>query len=306
MGLDVEVCLIEIVAEFELPRTERSLCMVAPAGAVMGLGSRGWSGVLTTLHGALRELHARSGAAVAGWVWERPWRTFSPPHEHQLTLWLAAADAVELDVVAGLCSTAQEPWRCGGMAVRPPFALPALYIAKTGQAYHVWHAGRGGPFTPVLRRAGVRLVRERRRLADAFADQFLPGAHHALGVEERNQRSLRQQGAIILRTVQQVIEADGVIEKAEASFFTGWFTPELRDELHLSTAALVDEAYRLAIDELPRTLSEERRLALLNVPLAASIADGRIDPRELAVIRSTGERLGLPADAVADYLTKIW
>lgn len=187
MGLDVEVCLIEIVAEFELPRTERSLCMVAPAGAVMGLGSRGWSGVLTTLHGALRELHARSGAAVAGWVWERPWRTFSPPHEHQLTLWLAAADAVELDVVAGLCSTAQEPWRCGGMAVRPPFALPALYIAKTGQAYHVWHAGRGGPFTPVLRRAGVRLVRERRRLADAFADQFLPGAHHALGVEERNQ-----------------------------------------------------------------------------------------------------------------------
>lgn len=116
--------------------------------------------------------------------------------------------------------------------------------------------------------------------------------------------------AFAIRVAQQIVHADGVLDRHELDLLSRTFPIPM-----LAAAGLTDgrgallpgyeEAWRVAQRELPRVLTLTEKLDLVTLFHRTCLVDGELHPAELAVLRRAAAALEVPDGTLEAHLLHV-
>ncbi|NCG20246.1 MAG: hypothetical protein GWP91_14650 [Rhodobacterales bacterium] len=277
-------------------------------------GIRSWKTVLQEPVLAMQNLHHNCDADLTLYVATEPWIDSQNRRGTLVSLYFATDAVIDRDDVVSLgkpLGKEDSNWRSDGVHPAPEHAFPCLAL-RDGEVTHVWlEDEQGTHFTYDLLATGNSARSEQIYFGDAGAERFWPHAKHAVGtwcradddvVQHREQLKL----AFAAKVTQRVVEADGAVGDSERDFLARTFPEDQLKALWLDDLALREALARQAEQELADLLGYHEKLGLLSTFFAACHADGKVDVRELRVLREASRTLGLENADVVKYLQRLW
>jgi uncharacterized tellurite resistance protein B-like protein len=177
-----------------------------------------------------------------------------------------------------------------------------------GEIYQVWvHTGSENVVCE-LSMVGKRRIRQ---LHASEPEDFLPFVKHAVGSNQPTDPAAallkrKLKFAFALDVSRRIVEADGIIDEGEKDFLRRTFSDEELAELGLDEADDQMRMYDQAEAELKDLLGHHEKLALLSTFFAACYSDGKLDVREIRLIKEASSVLGIDNSDVVSYLQKLW
>ncbi len=297
-----------------LPKSNDCAAFSAEAKAVFQGGRVPWKTVIHPAALALQHFHAVTGHSAAVWVDDQQWTDSEGRLGSLVTLYLSTDAAISRDELRALGAPLMKAgagWTADGIHPRSDSAFPCMTIWR-GELHQVWSRDDAGqPSFVSLSALGSRVRRVETPFEDAEPRDFGPHIAHAVArfgeatsVDVHHKDQLKM--AFALQTAERVIEADGVIEDDELAFIARTFPEEDVKRLWLDDTALRDTLARQAGEELKDLLGYHEKLALLSTFFAACYSDGKLEVRELRVLKEASATLGLESEDVVNYLQKLW
>lgn len=270
-----------------------------------------WEHILRVLGASLRNFHKQSGAdALCSLDLTQWWDRSKQPTLLLAVYFSTDARASRDDLAAFEPALAGSglAWSVDGVMKRPRTARPVLAIVD-GELVQVWLRRPDGVVAYGL--AFAEQVGWRRHVAEqAEPMDFLAEAGHAVcrlatpNPDER--RRVERLKLVFAHSVAtRIVQADGVIDDGEQQFLTERFPEQRLAELGVdgdARAAVLAEAEQ----QLAGLLGHHEKLGLLSTFYAACYADGRLEVRELRVLKEAAEVLGLDRSEVSAYLQRLW
>lgn len=192
----------------------------------------------------------------------------------------------------------------------PPTGAHAL-LAHHGKV-HALLLREGSGHEPLLRALHFREGRVVTSItrAEAIGSAELAGLPTAVAVSApygpEEQESERLRLAFALGITQRILQADGVVDPQETEWATELFPPDLLGRLGLLDPAIQAEYFEAARQVLPSSLGHHDKLALIGLFFSACYSDGRVDAREMRVLKEAAEQIGLTREEVVKYLQRFW
>jgi tellurite resistance protein len=294
-----------------LPTTASCVTWSSEARKVLGVGKGAWRDLQQVAALALQHFHAKTGHDAAVWFADEPLTDADNRPGTLIAMYFGTdAKATKDDLAAFEPPIAQSglPWSADGVHERPDTAFPSLGVRK-GTLYQVWEDGPDPTATSLT--SGFSSRRKLTAFSRATEDDFLPWVKHAIGVfavpdpeKARNRRQLEV--AFAYRIAERIVAADGVVDAAEQAFLERMFTADELGALWLDDPDLREAMARTAEKDLGAQLGHHQKLALLSTFYAACYADGRVELRELKVLKDACAALGLDNQEVVASLKKLW
>lgn len=297
-----------------LPRTDATVVWSAAANDVFRKGARPFREVQQTLALALQAFHTRSDADAAVWIAAQPWTDAQKRASTLVSVHFGTDAPVQPDVLwafEGPLVAAGTRWSRDGIHPLPDTAEPTLAIHR-GRLVQLWVQDDAGVVVHAsVVAAGNRARIQHRRMADARPEHFVEWVKHALcEYQQRAAAAQRHRDALKLAfamsVAERVVKADGVVDEQELAFLARAFPRERIEELWLDDKRLRRDLEVQARKELPSLLGYHEKLALLSTFFAACYADGRLEVRELEVLREASAQLGLQREDVVAHLKRLW
>lgn len=214
---------------------------------------------------------------------------------------LAALELSVEDLDLGFCAPCIERM--------PPTAAHAV-LAAEGRSYGLlfWEEG-GNPAIRALSLEGGRVVASHTPVEDT-TDGTIGELPHAIAIPSpygpEEQESERMRLSYALGITERIIAADGKVDPEETAWVVELFPPDLLARLGLSDPAVRAEYFEAARTTLPSSLGHHDKLALVGLFFSACFSDGRVDAREMRVLKDAAEQLGLTKEEVVKYLQRFW
>ena len=298
-----------------LPTSNDCATFSVEAKTVFQGGRVPWKAVINPAALALQHFYAVTGRTAAVWFDDQQWTDAEGVVGSLITMYLCTDAAItrsELVALGEPIMKANVGWSTDGIHPRSESAFPCLVIWR-GDLYQSWLGGEGGqsPYYVSLNALGNRVRRLNTGFKEADIRDFTPHVSHAVckfgqsqsaDIHHKDQLKM----AFALQTAERVIEADGVVEEDELAFIARTFPEEDVKRLWLDDVALRDTLARQAGEELKNLLGYHEKLALLSTFFAACYSDGKLEVRELRVLKEASATLGLESDDVVNYLQKLW
>lgn len=289
-------------------------CVSFAARAAEVLPGRSWAEVLRLGARAVEPFHRACGLPVlVGFSW----RVALDRKNHRFTQLTAyfvfdgPATAAHLDTLEAAVAAAHPAFSHGSIERVPATGASAL-LACDGVVHGLWGRDVAGG-EPWLRKLDWQDGRIQPRIvpaSEATAAEVVEELPQVIGVPARygdaDRESERMRLAFARHFAQRIVEADGVVQEAEAEFMANVFPPDLRVRLGLQDPALEAEYLEAARERLPHQLGHHDKLGLVGLFFSACYSDGSLDAREMKVIKDAGEVLGLSREEVVKYLRRFW
>jgi len=296
-----------------LPNSDDCATFSVDAKTVFQGGRIPWKTVIQPAALALQHFYSVSGQPAAVWFDNQQWTDAEGMIGSLITMYLSTDAAVTRDELIALGAPivkADVGWSIDGIHPRSDGAFPCMAMWRK-DLYQVWIRDDMDPRCYSLTALGNRVRRTETPFTNAQIRDFVPHISHAVAkfgesesaaVHHKDQLKM----AFALQTAERVIEADGVIEDDELAFIARTFPEEDVKRLWLDDTALRDTLARQAGEELKDILGYHEKLALLSTFFAACYSDGKLEVRELRVLKEASATLGLENEDVVNYLQKLW
>ena len=105
--------------------------------------------------------------------------------------------------------------------------------------------------------------------------------------------------------VRQVILADEIVDEKEILFVREHFPAALLQALDLLEADETGQLLERALHEVPDKLSLTAKLDIVGMCFAASAADNKVEPSEIATIQVAAEVLKIPSEVLLDFIQQL-
>lgn len=273
-----------------------------------------WDHIIRVVSSSLRNFHEVSGADAMVWFDLTEWVTRSKRPTLLLAVYFctdARARKEDLNAFEPALGASGLPWAVDGVMVRPRKARPVL-VTVEGEPAHIWieRPEHKEAFTLMMGAEAERVTWRTHRLQGDVEAAFLPEMGHVIGrlsVPDPSERARVDRLKLVFAhsVAHRIVEADGVVDEGEAAFLQSRFPPERLAALELGPEQR-EEALAEAEAELATLLGHHEKLALLSTFYAACYADGRLEVRELRVLKEAAAVLGLERDEVVGYLQRLW
>lgn len=102
--------------------------------------------------------------------------------------------------------------------------------------------------------------------------------------------------AFLMHLTWQVIEADEQILDEEVEYFAMLFPDKLQKVLQLEDEKERFDLYEKGVEKLPKLLSYDEKMDILDVLVGASVSDGFMEFREFGIIEAASKVLDIPQD----------
>lgn len=296
--------------KFNLPTTRECVAFSADSKNVMA-GPGAWRDLQQVVALALQTFFAATDATSACWLDDQAYTDGEGARKTLITAYFGTDAPVSREQLAsfGVPFLRDASWADDGVHRWPDAAFPTLAM-RGGQLWQLWDDDGTEAGVYVISGIGARVSRSRRRFSQLADKDFLHGVRHAVAVmprfdPERHRQKRQLSTAFALATVRRIVDADGVVAESEKEFLANLFSAEELSALWLDDDAMVDALARDAAKLLPPLLGHHEKLALLSMFYAASYADGRVEVRELKVLKEAAATLGLDPREVVAQLKRI-
>lgn len=296
--------------KFNLPTTRECVAFSADSKVVMA-GPGAWRDLQQLIALALQTFSAAADATAACWLDDQAYTDAEGARKTLITAYFGTDAAVSREHLAsfGVPFLRDGHWSDDGVHRWPDAAFPTLAIRES-QLWQLWDDDGSEAGVFAISGIGARVSRVRRRFSQLADKDFLAGVRHAVAIvprvdPERHRQKRQLSTAFALATVRRIVDADGVVSDSEKEFLANLFTAEELAALWLDDDAMVDALARDAVKLLAPLLGHHEKLALLSLFYAASYADGRVEVRELKVLKEAAATLGLDPREVVAQLKRI-
>ena len=270
-----------------------------------------WHHLLRVVSASAEGFASNSGEDVLAWLDITRWWNRQKQPTVLLALYFCTdgrVTAEQLQAFEPSLAASGIPWSVDGVMHRPRSARPVLAVVG-GAPHRVWVPREEGHVANSLA-IGESIEWHTHGESEPDDGRFLGQFVHSPG-------QLSQQGSSARAHIERmkfcyahsvamrIIEADGVLDEGELEFLRQRFPGERLVELGLegpAGAAVLEEA-RATLRDL---LGYHEKLGMLSIFYAACYADGRLEVRELRVLREAAEALGLGREEVMRYLERLW
>jgi uncharacterized tellurite resistance protein B-like protein len=302
-----------VQVELELPVPANPNGVVFATGAATLYADRDWAGLLRLASQVALPLHNESGLPV---MMGLSWRAMLDRKNHrqlQGLLYVALdgpATREHLSHLEGTVESLELGFGAPSIERLPPTGAQAVLVTG-GQPYALLLKDESGG-EPVLRelrwREGrvVPVLTRASGLSLAQLNHFPPAVAVPPAYGHEEQESERMKLAFALGITERILQADGVLDPQEAQWVEELFPPDLTARLGLSDASIRAEYFDAACELLPAALGHHDKLALVGLFFSACFSDGRVDAREMRVLKEAAEKLGLTREEVVKYLQRFW
>jgi uncharacterized tellurite resistance protein B-like protein len=302
-----------VLVELELPLPSNPNGVVFATKAATLYADRDWAALLQLASQVASPLHAESGLPV---MMGLAWRAMLDRKNHRLLqglLYVALDGPATREHLAHLEGTVEAlglGFGAPSIERLPPTGAQAVLVTG-GQTYALllsdesggepllrelrWRDGR---VVPVLTRASV--------LSPQDLAHFPPAIAVAPAYGHEEQESERMKLAFALGITERILQADGVVDPQETQWVDELFPPDLLGKLGMSNPQVQAEYFDAACELLPAALGHHDKLALVGLFFSACFSDGRVDAREMRVLKDAAEKLGLTKEEVVKYLQRFW
>lgn len=273
-----------------------------------------WSHLVRVLSASLRSFHAASGAEAMVWMDLTEWMNRRKQPALLLAVYIctdARASKRDLASLEPALAGSGLKWAVDGVMRRPRSARPVL-VTVGGRAAQIWidRRGRQVAYGIVMGRGAERIGWRTHVRAEATEADFIPELTHVIGhlsvADPEQRRRIERMKLVFAHAVaHRIMLADGVLEHGEETFLLTRFPEERLVQLGLGPEVR-EKALAEAEAELSSLLGHHEKLALLSTFYAACYADGRIEVRELRVLKEAATVLGLEPVDVSGYLQRLW
>lgn len=287
-------------------------CVAFAADAQDVLKGRRWLGLQQSCVRAMDRFHRDSGLPILSTF---SWRT-STNRKNQRHPELMAAFVIDgpatrahLESLEASMSMTGVYWSPSQVERIPTQAVQsAMWV--DGECVQLW---RGTEQSPILEsmqwtEAGVMTVE--RPLSEVSEREVLKDAVHRVGrpptFADHDSDLERMRLAFARDFVTRIIEADGKVVEEEREFLATVFPNFLIERLELSSDDDKIRWQERASKELPSRLGHHDKLAMVGLFFSACYSDGNLDAREMKVLKTAGESLGLTRHEVVAYLQRFW
>ena len=297
-----------------LPKSDACAAFSVESKTVFQGGRSPWKAVISPAALSLQHFPAVPGHDAAVWVDDQPWTDADGVVGSLITLYFgtdAALTREELSALGEPVMKANMGWSPDGIHPRSSGSFPCMAMWRD-ELHQIWlHDAHERPCCLSLKPMGHRVRRADTLFDDATVRDFVPHISHAVarfdGADSAAvHHKLQLKMAFALQTAERVVEADGVVDDDEVAFLARTFPEEEVKRLWLDDVALRDTLARQAGEELKELLGYHEKLALLSTFFAACYSDGKLEVRELRVLKEASATLGLKSEDVVTYLQKLW
>jgi len=297
-----------------LPKSDACATFSVEARTVFQGGRQPWKAVVNPAALALQHFKSVTGYDAAVWVDHQPWTDADGMVGSLITLYFATDGTLSREDLSALgepVMKADGGWSADGIHPRSQSAFPCMAMWRD-ELHQVWLRDEGqAPYCVSLQPKGHRVNRYRTDFDSASPRDFVPHIAHAVARFDAPDSAaahhkVQLKMAFALQTAERVVEADGVVDDDEVAFLARTFPEEDVKRLWLDDVALRDTLARQASEELKEILGYHEKLALLSTFFAACYSDGRLEVRELRVLKEASAALGLQSEDVVNYLQKLW
>ncbi|MEZ4322824.1 MAG: TerB family tellurite resistance protein [Myxococcota bacterium] len=300
---------VAIRGEIALPTNPNCILYATSANEAL---SAGWLTLQRAAWTGLEQFYSSCGIDTVAYVGRRAWLTRRNEPVDQLLLMFVMdgpATANDLRILELAVHTSPIHWSEGSMESMPPDAFPTLAV-KSGKMYQLWSKFDEEPRFLYYDRVEGRVAVVGLRAHEADASEFLPYVRHVTvarrKVREADWRMERMRLAFAHHFSRQIVDADGVLHADEREFMQRVFPPDIMSSMGMDDHAAYQEALRDALQELPVLLGYHDKLAMIGLFFSVCHSDGKLDPREMRVLKEAATVLGLEGNEVVGYLTKLW
>ncbi len=274
----------------------------------------GWSALQRVAWSGLEQFYSSCGIDTVAYFGKRAWLSRRNEPIQQLLLMFvmdgpASSNDLRLLELAVHGHPTRIKWSEGSMESMPPDAFPSLAV-KSGKMYQLWSR-----FDDVVKylsyeRVDGRVVVVGAKPEDTSPSEFLPYVRHVTAarrrVREEDWRMERMRLAFAHHFARRIVDADGVLHADEREFMQRVFPPDVMQSMGMQDRDAYQTALRDAMEQLPALLGYHDKLAMVGLFFSVCHSDGRLDPREMRVLKEAATVLGLEGNDVVAYLSKLW
>ena len=301
---------VAVQGEITMPTNPNGVVFTADAREV--LAGRSWTDVERIAARCLDRFHTSSGlSALVCFSWRVAVDRKNKKTPQLLMVFVidgpaSAADIFALeDEVRGTAVL----WSDSQVERLPANAVLCLMIEQE-QLYQLWESGSGRPVARQLSLGDQSVGIVEQSPEGVTGDDFLPGVRHVRARppqhEDHDAEIERMRLAFAYHYARCIVEADGEVLEEEEVFIKTVFPSHLMRRLGLDDEAEAKACFSLSLEHLPVALGHHDKLAMVGLFFSACYSDGRLDAREMRVLRQAGEALGLTRHEVAGYLERFW
>ena len=294
-----------------LPASRECLVISGDASRTIGRPGRSWQDLQRLAAFALQQLFHTGRHDAVAYVADLPFTDQSMRATTLVALYFCTDGALSEEDLKALATPFEKPdratdWSIDGVHALSDEAFPTLAIHK-GALHQLWIDPKD-PVCVTLSASGLRTRRTIRTFGQSSERDFLQWVKHSVVKDPpppRTQERERLKLAFSYRVAQRIVAADGVIDKGEKAFMEKTYLSEL-EEYGLTDERELDRLVVRAETELEQMLGHHEKLALLSRFFATCYSDGKLDVRELKVLKAASASLGLESQTVMQHLQKLW
>lgn len=272
----------------------------------------GWRTLQRTAWSGLEQFYSSSGIDCVAYFGRRAWlNRRNEPVDQMLLMYVmdGPASSSDLKLLEKAIRASPIHWSEGSMESMPPDAFPSLSV-KSGKMYQLWSKIDDKLKSLSYERMKGRVVVVGTSPEQGTAADYLPYVRHVTvarrKVRDEDWRMERMRIAFAHHFSRQIVEADGVLHADEREFMHRVFPPDVMTSMGMDDHAAYQSALKDAMVELPMLLGYHDKLAMVGLFFSVCHSDGKLDPREMKVLKDAATVLGLEGNEVVGYLTKLW
>lgn len=300
---------VAIRGEIALPTNPNCILYATTASEALAAG---WRTVQKTAWSALEQFHSASGIDTVAYVGRRAWlNRRNEPMDQLLLMFVMDGPASSADLRLLELAVHASPirWTEGSMESMPPDAFPTLCV-KSGKMYQIWSKFEEEPRYLYYDRVEGRIVVVGLRPHEAKSTDFIPYVRHVTAarrkVREADWRMERMRLAFAHHYARRIVDADGILHADEREFMQRVFPPDVMTSMGMDDHESYNQCLKDALEQLPAVLGYHDKLAMVGLFFSVCHSDGKLDPREMRVLKEAATVLGLEGNDVVGYLTKLW